>query len=81
MRQQENLMLGIKPERMMTFPEELQNILGFKLCKGAGHIFASDPRHELINRYGEGNVDDEYLEQRNKFHSKRFKKEADYSPE
>jgi len=81
MRQQENLMLGIKPERMMTFPKELQNILGFKLCKGAGHIFASDPRHELINRYGEGSVEDEYLEQRNKLHSKRIKKEVDYSSE
>lgn len=81
MRQQENLMLGINPERMMTFPEELQNILGFKLCKGAGHIFASDPRLELINRYGEGSVDDEYLEQRNKLHSKRIKKAIDYSSE
>ena len=74
MRQQENLMLGISPERMMTFPEELQNILGFKICKGAGHIFASDPRQELINRYGEGSVKDEYLKQRNRLHAKRNKK-------
>lgn len=74
MRQQENLMLGIKPERMMTFSEELQNILGFKICKGAGHIFASDPRQELINRYGEGSVEDEYFEQRNRLHSKQIKK-------
>ncbi len=74
MRQQENLMLGVKPERMMTFPEELQNLLGFKICKGAGHIFASDPRQELINRYGEGSIEDEYLEQRNRLHSKRIKK-------
>ena len=81
MRQQENLMLGIKPERIMTFPEELQNILGFKLCKGAGHIFASDPRQELINRYGKGTVEDEYLTRRNRLHSKRVKKEIDYSPE
>ena len=71
MRQQENLMLGIKPERMMTFPQELQNILGFKICKGAGHIFASDPRTELFNRYGEGTVEDEYLDRRNRLHSKR----------
>ena len=74
MRQQENLMLGVKPERMMTFPEELQNLLGFKICKGAGHIFASDPRQELINRYGEGSIEDEYLEQRNRLHSKLIKK-------
>jgi len=80
MRQQENLMLGVSPERMMTFPKELQNILGFKICKGAGHIFASDPRQELINRYGEGSDEDEYLEQRNRLHSKRIKKEIDYSP-
>jgi len=80
MRQQENLMLGISPERMMTFPKELQNILGFKLCKGAGHIFASDPRQELINRYGVGGVEDKYLEQRNRLHSKRIKKEINYSP-
>ena len=80
MRQQENLMLGISPERMMTFPKELQNILGFKLCKGAGHIFASDPRQELTNRYGKGSTKDDYLDVRNKLHSKRKRKEIDYAP-
>ena len=81
MRQQENLMLGVRPERMMTFPEELQNILGFKLCKGAGHIFASDPRQELSNRYGTGSKVDDYLEERNKLHKKRTNREVNYSPE
>jgi len=80
MRQQENLMLGVKAERMMTFPKELQNILGFKLCKGAGHIFASEPRQELTNRYGKGSAKDKYLEQRNRLHSKRIKKEMNYQP-
>ena len=70
MRQQENLMLGVKPERMMTFPKELQDILGFKISKGAGHIFASDPREELFKRYGEGTKEDVYLLDRNKLHSK-----------
>ena len=81
MRQQENLMLGVRPERMMTFPEELQNILGFKLCKGAGHIFASDPRQELSNRYGTGSKVDDYLEERNNLHKKRTNREVNYSPE
>jgi len=80
MRQQENLMLGISSERMMTFPKELQNILGFKMCKGAGHIFASEPRKELTNRYGKGSTKDDYLDVRNKLHSKRIKKEIDYAP-
>jgi len=80
MRQQENLMLGVRPERMMTFPEELQNILGFKLCKGAGHIFASDPRQELSNRYGTGSKVDDYLEERNNLHKKRTNREVNYSP-
>ena len=70
MRQQENLMLGVKPERMMTFPKELQDILGFKVSKGAGHIFASDPRQELLGRYGEGSKEDPYLLERNGLHSR-----------
>ena len=70
MRQQENLMLGVKPERMMTFPKELQDILGFKVSKGAGHIFASDPRQELLGRYGEGSKEDPYLLERNELHSR-----------
>ena len=81
MRQQENLMLGVMPERMMTFPEELQNILCFKLCKAAGHIFASDPRQELSNRYGTGSKVDDYLEERNNLHKKRTNREVNYSPE
>jgi hypothetical protein len=73
MRQQENLMLGVRPERMLAFPPELQDILGFKICKGAGHIFASDPRLELTRRYGDApSVDDPYLEERNRFHRDRL---------
>jgi ectoine hydroxylase-related dioxygenase (phytanoyl-CoA dioxygenase family) len=44
MRQQENLMLAIHPSRMLEFSRELQDILGFQMCKGAGHLFAGDPR-------------------------------------
>ncbi|MCH7922708.1 MAG: hypothetical protein IH975_06720, partial [Nitrospinae bacterium] len=47
MRQQENLMLSIHPSRMLTFPKELQDILGFKVCQGAGHMLAQDPRAEM----------------------------------
>ena len=68
MRQQENLMLGIRPERMLSFPSALQDILGFKICKGAGHIFAGDPREELAQRYANSEFDDEYLQQRNALH-------------
>ena len=71
MRQQENLMLGIHPARMMTFSSQLQNILGFKLCKGAGHIFAQDPGVEMIRHYGELSREDPYLRDRNDFHEKR----------
>ena len=67
-------MLGVKPERMMTFPKELQDILGFKVSKGAGHIFASDPREELFNRYGKGTKEDIYLLDRNELHSKAKEK-------
>lgn len=55
MRQQENLMLGIHPDRLMTFSAELQDLLGFRMCKGAGHLSATDPRQELERRYGTGN--------------------------
>ena len=71
MRQQENLMLGIHPARMMSFSSQLQNILGFKLCKGAGHIFAQDPGVEMIRHYGELSREDPYLRDRNDFHEKR----------
>jgi hypothetical protein len=72
MRQQENLMLGVRPDRMLTFPAELQDILGFKLCKGAGHIFASDPRVELARRYAKWDKQDPYLQQRNELHRERI---------
>ncbi|NKC00199.1 MAG: phytanoyl-CoA dioxygenase [Pseudomonadales bacterium] len=65
MRQQENLMLGVRQERLMSFPTELQDILGLKICQGAGHIFALDPREEMIRRYGTGDAQDPYLERRN----------------
>lgn len=71
MRQQENLMLGVRPERLMSFPVALQDILGLKICQGAGHIFANDPRTELTRRYGEGSVDDPYNQRRNDLHSER----------
>ena len=71
MRQQENLMLGIHPARMMSFSEELQDLLGFKLCKGAGHIFAQDPRVEMRRHYGEHLPEDPYLEIRNTLHEER----------
>ena len=76
MRQQENLMLGVHPERMMTFPRELQDILGFKICKGAGHLFATDPRSEMGRHYGPGNPDDPYLERRSALHSERVKRKT-----
>lgn len=72
MRQQENLMLGVHPARMMTFARELQNILGFKVCKGAGHIFAQDPRLEMERHYGSLPDDDPYLQLRNGLHRERL---------
>lgn len=71
MRQQENLMLGIHPVRMMTFPRELQDILGFKLGKRAGHIFAQDPRVEMERHYGEQSAQDSYMQTRNELHWQR----------
>lgn len=71
LRQQENLMLGISPQRMMTFPEPLQDILGFKLCRGAGHIFAQDPRAEMERHFGAGTGEDPYLLRRNDLHKDR----------
>ncbi len=72
MRQQENLMLGIHPARMMTFDRELQDILGFKVCKGAGHIFAQDPRIEMTRHYGGLEARDAYLEMRDAVHYERL---------
>ncbi len=71
MRQQENLMLGIHPARMMTFSTELQDILGFKLGKRAGHIFAQGPRKEMERHYGGQAAQDSYLQIRNNLHAQR----------
>ena len=72
MRQQENLMLGIHPARMMEFERDLQDILGFKLAHRAGHIFAQDPRLEMQRHYGDTQADDPYLNIRNKLHKIRI---------
>jgi len=74
MRQQENLMLANHPARMMTFPQALQDIMGFRQCKGAGHIFAQDPRLEMQRHYGSTDADDPYLLTRNDLHLERVKK-------
>ncbi len=71
MRQQENLMLGVHPGRMMSFDPILQDILGFKICKGAGHVFAQDPRLEMERHYGDLDGADRYLDQRNSLHAER----------
>ncbi|MFL2527878.1 MAG: phytanoyl-CoA dioxygenase family protein [Candidatus Azotimanducaceae bacterium] len=71
MRQQENLMLGIHPSRMLSFSPELQDILGFKICKGAGHIFAQDPRLEMNRHFGALSREDPYLTVRDTLHSER----------
>ena len=73
MRQQENLMMAVHPARMLAFPESLQNILGFQVCKGAGHMFAQDPREEMQRHYGPASVADTYLERRNELHAERLR--------
>lgn len=73
MRQQENLMMSVHPARMLTFSQELQDILGFKICKGAGHMFAQDPRAEMIRHYGDLDPDDPYRRRRNLLHAERQK--------
>lgn len=77
MRQQENLMLGISPGRMMSFAPELQDLLGFRTCKGAGHIFAQDPRREMLRHYGDAAQDDPYLGKRNGLHAERTARRGD----
>ena len=72
MRQQENLMLAVHPSRMLTFPEQLQNIMGFQVCKGAGHIFAQDPREEMLRHYGPASDADSYMDRRNELHASRL---------
>ncbi|MGK0224124.1 MAG: hypothetical protein ACI9ON_003373 [Limisphaerales bacterium] len=71
MRQQENLMLGIHPNRLMTFPRQLQDILGFKFGKGTGHIFSQDPRVEMERHYGDQGSVDPYLQTRDALHWQR----------
>ena len=77
MRQQENLMLAVSPGRLMTFSRELQDLLGFRVCKGAGHIFAQDPRLEMQRHYGGMDACDPYLETRNSLHARRTARRGD----
>ena len=72
MRQQENLMLGLSPGRLMSFPGALQDILGFRVCKGAGHIFAQDPRREMQRHYGALPPEDDWLDRRDALHADRW---------
>ena len=65
-------MMSISPARMLTFPKSLQDILGFKVCKGAGHMFAQDPRAEMTRQYGSADPADPYLERRNALHAERL---------
>jgi ectoine hydroxylase-related dioxygenase (phytanoyl-CoA dioxygenase family) len=78
MRQQENIMLAIHPERMMTFPRELQDIIGFKYGRMAGYIHGTDPRAEMERRYPKANADSPYLAIRNELHEERLKTENKY---
>lgn len=71
LRQQENLMLGISRERLMSFPEKLQDILGMKMKAGLGHIFAQDPREELNRQLG-STAEKPSSERRNDFHQVRL---------
>jgi hypothetical protein len=74
MRQQENLMLGVSPQRMLSFDPQLQDILGFKMCKGAGHIFGQDPRREMQRHFAMVDPTDPYLALRDSIHPERFAK-------
>jgi hypothetical protein len=65
-------MLAISPGRMMTFPRALQDIIGFKVCKGAGHIFAQDPRLEMERHYAGDGPADPYLAVRDGLHDERL---------
>lgn len=48
MRQQENLMLAVGRERAESFPQELQNLIGYRISSlGVGHVNAGDPRQVL----------------------------------
>ncbi len=72
MRQQENLMMSVHPSRMLTFPKALQDILGFKRCKGTGHMLAQDPREEMARHYGPPVAHDSYMARRNALHTERL---------
>lgn len=72
MRQQENLMLGVSPARLMNFSSALQDILGFRMCQQAGHIFGLDPRAAMQLRYGGRQPDDDpYLKVRDALHARQ----------
>lgn len=75
MRQQENLMLSVSPGRMMGFAPKLQDLLGFKRCKGTGHILAQDPRREMERHY-RADADDPYLAVRDGLHAERIARPA-----
>jgi ectoine hydroxylase-related dioxygenase (phytanoyl-CoA dioxygenase family) len=45
MRQQENLMLAVPRERALTFPPDLQDLIGYRMsARNVGHVDARDPR-------------------------------------
>jgi hypothetical protein len=71
MRQQENFMLAVHPARMRTFRPDLQDLLGFKQCFLAGHIFGGHPRVELERHYPTPDANDGYLARRDGFHAER----------
>ena len=72
MHQQENLMLSIRPEKMLSFSKPLQDILGCKRCFGTGHIMAQDPRSQIQSHYGPVMKNDPYRQLRNQTHAKRL---------
>jgi ectoine hydroxylase-related dioxygenase (phytanoyl-CoA dioxygenase family) len=72
MRQQENIMLAVHPERMMTFSRGLQDIIGFKYGGMTGYIFGHDPRAEMERRYPTPNPNSPYLAVRNSLHHERL---------
>ena len=71
MRQRENMMLGIHPARKMTFPRELQDLLGFKMRKSTGWIHHQNPRLEMERHYGNLDPADPYQERRDALHEER----------
>ena len=48
MRQQENLMIAVSPEKAATFPRQLQELIGYRVSNTLlGHIGGADPRQVL----------------------------------